>query len=177
MDAHPSAAVTRVPEEAKGALTPTPVSGSCARSAARRILRCFPGSCFNPACLSGALRACECTAWLQAGLPSWHPQASRCGRVRRPGFREGAAQPLRPSWLAWAPTGHPHGARAPGALFHLEIGGCGALWGWSCPLVSGPALPACAVLAAPMAELVPKEGVGKPSGARTWPAGPGPGSS
>ena len=99
MDAHPSAAVTRGPEEAEGALTPTPVSGPCARSAARRILRCFPGSCFNPACLPGALRAHECTARLQAGLPAWHPQAKQVWPRQKAGL-QGVGGPALEAILA-----------------------------------------------------------------------------
>ncbi|XP_059869124.1 Fanconi anemia core complex-associated protein 20 isoform X1 [Delphinus delphis] len=43
MDAHPSAAVTRVPEEAKGALTPTPLTG-LARPAHRGVEASAPVS-------------------------------------------------------------------------------------------------------------------------------------
>ena len=113
----------------------------CTHSAAQWILRCFPGNCFNPACLPGAPHAHE-RHHMAPGLLA--PLAPTGQQVWLPG--KAGIQLSRPSWAAQAPTGHPHGVQEPSPQFHLAIRGCAAPRGWLCPPASGPTPPACAVL-------------------------------
>ncbi|XP_053755151.1 translation initiation factor IF-2-like [Panthera pardus] len=119
--AHPSAAGRGRLEEAAHALVPEPVSGPHTPTAARQILRCFPGNCFNLARLPGTPHAhgCLCLAagrlasLAHAGRQVWSSGARRLasseGRTlgrRRPGI------PGRPHLESRHGRGAPSGSPA-----------------------------------------------------------------
>lgn len=119
--AHPSAAGRGRLEEAAHALVPEPVSGPHTPTAARQILRCFPGNCFNLARLPGTPHAhgCLCLAagrlasLAHAGRQVWSSGARRLasseGRTlgrRRPGI------PGRPHLESRHGRGTPSGSPA-----------------------------------------------------------------
>lgn len=86
------------------------------------------------------------TTWLQAGLPTWHPQASRCGHLGKLGSSS-------QGWAGWCRhqqgTHMEYGSPVPTSTWQSEA--ATAPQGWLCPPASGPTLPACAVLT-PLAE-------------------------
>lgn len=107
---------------------------------------------------------------------TWHPQASRCGHLGKLG-----SSSQDQAGRAQAPTGHPHGGQAQSPV--SPASGLRCSTGLVVPRQSRPYSaclrcldPICRGLMAELTLKQSKEGVGKPSGARTSPASWGPAS-
>lgn len=81
------------------------------------------------------------TTWLQAGLPAWHSQASRCGHLGK----LGSSSQGQVGWRRHQQSTHME-YRSPVPTSTWQSEAAAAPQGWLCPPASGPTLPACAVL-------------------------------